>query len=119
MSHTRKTIFLLLIVFGQFSSVRNQTLQPAKLNTRAIEALVLSSNPFPFLSKSQVKRLRTPTLLFTGADTIAVHKTVDEELARLLPNAISIVVPNSGLGIARENRTLFISKVLEFLSQQK
>jgi pimeloyl-ACP methyl ester carboxylesterase len=88
-------------------------------NARAMEALALSSDPFPYLPKEKVKNLQIPTLLMTGANTVAVHKAVDEELARLLPNATAITVPNAGHGIARDNPTVFMTNLVEFLAKQK
>jgi pimeloyl-ACP methyl ester carboxylesterase len=88
-------------------------------NARAMEALALSMNPFPYLPKNKVKKIRIPTLIMTGANTIAVHAAVDAELARLMPNATAITVPNSGHGIVRDNPTVFMSSVMEFLAKQK
>jgi len=104
---------------GYFDRLPTSASSAIKENARAMEALALSSNPFPYLPKNKVKMLRTPTIIMTGANTVALHKAVDEELGRLLPNTKAITVPNAGHGIARDNPTVFISTVLEFLSEQK
>ena len=88
-------------------------------NARALEVLARSSDPFPYLKKNEVKNLRVPALIMTGINTVALHKAVDAELAKLLPNATSITVPNAGHGIARDNPTVFMSAVVEFLAKQK
>jgi pimeloyl-ACP methyl ester carboxylesterase len=88
-------------------------------NAQAMEVLALSSNPFPYLPKDKIKNLHTPTLIMTGANTVALHKAVDAELARLLPNATAITVPNAGHGIARDNPTVFMANLVDFLAKQK
>jgi len=85
-------------------------------NARAIEALTRSSDPFSKLSREQVRGLDIPCLIVTGENTITIHKLVDEELARLLPNAKQAVIPNAGHGSPRDNPISFDRKVLEFLT---
>jgi TonB family protein len=84
-------------------------------NAPALQALALSSDPFPNLSKVLLGGLLTPTLIMTGANTIALHKDVDEELARHFINVKAVTVPNAGHGIARDNPEMFMSTLLEFL----
>jgi pimeloyl-ACP methyl ester carboxylesterase len=88
-------------------------------NAQAMQVLAMSSDPFPYLPKKEIQSLRIPTLIMTGANTVALHKAVDEELARLLPGATAITVPNAGHGIARDNPTVFMEKLSEFLAKQK
>lgn len=88
-------------------------------NAQAMEVLARSSDPFPYLPKEKVRHLSTPTLVMTGANTVAVHKAVDTELARLLPKATAITVPDAGHGIARDNPTVFLTTLVEFLAKQK
>jgi pimeloyl-ACP methyl ester carboxylesterase len=88
-------------------------------NSRAIEALALSKNPFPYLPKDKVINLQIPTLVLTGDNTIRIHRQVDDELVRLLGNAKHIIVPNSGHAIARDSPELYRSTVLRFLNEQK
>jgi pimeloyl-ACP methyl ester carboxylesterase len=88
-------------------------------NAGALAALALSSNPFPSLPKNKLKHLSIPTMILTGANTVAVHREIDEELARLLPNSTAITIPNAGHGIGRDNPEMFMSLLLEFLSKQK
>jgi non-heme chloroperoxidase len=85
-------------------------------NARAIGALARSSEPFPDLSKSMVRKLHIPSLIVTGENTIKIHKLVNEELARLLPNAKKVVIPNAGHGSPRDNPDVFNGKVLDFLA---
>jgi pimeloyl-ACP methyl ester carboxylesterase len=84
-------------------------------NARAIEALTRSSDPFPNLSKSKIRKLLIPSLIVTGENTIRIHKLVNEELARLLPNAKAVVIPKAGHGSPRDNPKVFNAMVLGFL----
>lgn len=104
---------------GYFERLPGAATSAIMENAGALEALALSSNPFPYLPKDKVKRLHTRTLIMTGSNTIAVHREVDAELARLLPNATAITVPNAGHGIARDNPAVFLSTVIEFLRKEK
>ena len=85
-------------------------------NARAIEALTRSSEPFPNLSKRNVRELLIPSLIVTGENTIKIHKFVDDELARLLPNAKQVIIPNAGYGSPRDNPRVFNAIVIEFLA---
>ena len=104
---------------GYFERLPESAAAAMMENAQAMEVLALSSDPFPYLPKKKVEILRVPTLIMTGANTIAVHRAVDAELARLLPNAKSITVPNAGHGIARDNPSIFMKHLAEFLATQK
>jgi pimeloyl-ACP methyl ester carboxylesterase len=65
-------------------------------------------------SGEDIKRLRVPSLVVTGENTIQIHRIVDEELIHPLPNVINVTIPNAGHGSARENSTAF-SAMLAFL----
>jgi len=88
-------------------------------NARAIEALTRSSDPFSNLSREQVRGLDIPTLIVTGENTIKIHRLVNEELARLLPNVKQVVIPKAGHGSPRDNPSVFNAEVLEFLANLK
>ena len=84
-------------------------------NALAMKALALSIDPFPDVSKSRVSRLRMPILIITGANTIVIHRMVNEELIRLLPRAQTVTIPNAGHGSPRENPEAFNVAVRRFL----
>ena len=84
-------------------------------NARFFKALTSSSDPFPEISKERVKRLRIPILIVTGENTINLHKLINEELARLLPNAEQATIPNAGHGSPRESPQAFNEAMLTFL----
>jgi non-heme chloroperoxidase len=89
----------------------------AMQNSRFFKANTLSSDPFPNLSKARVRRLRIPVLIITGENTIKIHKLVNEELARLLPNAEQAIIPKAGHGSPRENPQAFNEAMLKFLTR--
>jgi pimeloyl-ACP methyl ester carboxylesterase len=86
-------------------------------NARTMEAHALSDEPFPAIAKQRLQRLRVPTLIVTGAKTIRIHRLVDEELARLIPNARSVIIPDSGHGSPRENAPAFNAAMIGFLDE--
>jgi len=86
-------------------------------NSRFFEVLTMSSDPFPKLSKAKLRRLPTPTLIITGETTTPIHKLVTRELARLLPNAESVIIPAAGHASNRDNPQAFNAAVLKFLAQ--
>jgi len=86
-------------------------------SARAMEAHCLSPEPFPDLAADDLRHLRVPALVVTGEKTIRIHKLVNAELARLIPNAQSITVPNAGHGSPRENAAAFNNAALNFLTR--
>ncbi len=88
-------------------------------NSRSFKALTLSSDPFPNLSKDSLMRLSIPTLIITGESTTGVHKLVTQELAHLIPNAESVIIPKAGHATNRDNPVAFNEAVARFLNNQK
>ncbi|MDQ3802925.1 MAG: hypothetical protein M3416_03615 [Acidobacteriota bacterium] len=56
-----------------------------------------------------------PVLIVTGENTIGLHKFVNDELARLFPEAERATIPRAGHGSARENPQAFNEAVARFL----
>lgn len=100
----------------RFDSLTPEARAAIMQNSRFFKAITQSSDPFPNLSKSKVKRLSIPILIITGENTIKLHRLVNEELARVQPNANQVVIPKAGHGSARENPAAFNEAVLGFLS---
>jgi non-heme chloroperoxidase len=88
-------------------------------NARSMEALTLSSDPFPNLPREKVRRLSVPALIVTSEHAIQIHKLVNEELARVLPRAERTIILNAGHGSPRENPKAFDEAVLEFLAHHQ
>jgi pimeloyl-ACP methyl ester carboxylesterase len=102
---------------GRRERLTPESLAPIMQNARSFKALTLSSDPFPKLSKRELARLRIPTLIITGENTTRIHKLVTAELARLIPNAESVMLPRAGHGSLRDNPQAFDEAVLKFLTQ--
>lgn len=100
---------------GRFDSLPPEALAAVMQNSRFFKANTLSSDPFPNLSKEEVRRLTMPILLIAGEHTIKIHKLVNEELVRLLPKAERVIIQKAGHGPARENPQAFNEAVLNFL----
>jgi pimeloyl-ACP methyl ester carboxylesterase len=100
---------------NRFDNLSAQERASVMRNARSIEALALSADPFPTLDSKDISRLRVPTLIVTGENTIQIHKLVDQELIRLLPNAKSATISRAGHGSPHENPPAFNEAVLAFL----
>lgn len=88
-------------------------------NARSMEALVRSSNPFPDLARSMVHKLDVPTMLLRGEHAIELHRRVNDELARAMPNVQQLVIPSAGHGSPRENPSAFNALVSRFLATRR
>ena len=104
---------------GRFDNLPEAARTVALQNSRFFKAATASSDPFPAISKDEVSRLSMPILIVTGENTIALHKFVNDELARLLPKAERVTIPRSGHGSARENPQAFNELVGKFLERQR
>jgi pimeloyl-ACP methyl ester carboxylesterase len=102
---------------GRFDNLPPEGRAAVMQNSRFFKAIMLSSDPFPNLSEDKVKRLHLPILIVTGENTIKLHKLVNEELGRVLPNAAQAFIPQAGHGSPRENPQAFNEAVLKFLAQ--
>ena len=85
-------------------------------NALAIKAINASSDPFPKISKKKLRRLQIPALIISTENPIKIHKLVNQELVRLIPNAKEQIIPNSGHAVARENPRVYNETVLKFLA---
>jgi pimeloyl-ACP methyl ester carboxylesterase len=101
---------------GRFDSLPSDVRAALMQNASAIEAVALSSNPFPNLSKDELSKLRVPVLIVTGERTIKIHKLVNEELSRVIPNVEKVTISGAGHGSPRENPLAFNAAVLKFLA---
>lgn len=100
---------------GKFDRLPPEARAVAMQNSRFFKAATSSADPFPAVSKDKVRRLDMPVLIVTGENTIPLHKFVNEELARLLPKAERVTIPQAGHGSARENPQGFNAAVAKFL----
>ena len=100
---------------GKFDGLSPEARAVAMQNSRFFKAATSSAEPFPAVSKDKVRRLDMPILIMTGENTIQLHKFVNGVLARLLPKADRVTIPQAGHGSARENPQAFNAAVTKFL----
>ena len=86
-------------------------------NSGFFKAITASSDPFPDLSREKVAGLSMPVLLIRGANTEELDILVSDELARVIPNAERVIIPNAGHGSPRQNPASFNEAVLAFLGR--
>lgn len=104
------------ILGREFNKLPPAAVESIMQNAPAIKTLVLSSEPFPLIAKDKLRRLNIPILIVTGENTVKIHKLVNEELFRLLPNAKESLIPNAGHGSPSENPQFFNEAVIIFLT---
>jgi non-heme chloroperoxidase len=73
-------------------SGREQMLRSA----REWDVMMTTGTIFPSIGPAQVRKIRTPVLLLSGAKSYPFLALITQELARLLPHNQSIVFPNAG-----------------------
>lgn len=113
----RKAMSFFVGILGRnFASLPAPAAEAIMQNALAIKAQMLSPEPFPAISKKKIRRLKIPVLVVTGENTVRIHKLVNQELFRLLPNAKQAVIPNAGHGSPRENPPAFNGTILKFLA---
>ncbi len=88
-------------------------------NAPALKAINLSPEPFPAISKRALRKLKVRMLMIKSERADRLHGMVADEIARLIPNAESVVIPNSGHNSPRDNPQFFNTAVLEFLGLAK
>jgi pimeloyl-ACP methyl ester carboxylesterase len=88
-------------------------------NALSMKSLTLSANPFPNVTSEELKRLKMPVLILTGENTARIYKLVNQELARVLPDAKVVTIPKSGHPIPSDNPRAFNETVREFLRASK
>lgn len=88
-------------------------------NALALKAINLAAQPFPAINKRKLRKLVIPTLMVKADKADRLHAGVADEIARLIPGARSVVIPNAGHNTPRDNPTFFNSVVIDFLSTIK
>lgn len=73
-------------------SGREQMLRSA----REWDVMMTTGTIFPKIGPAQVRKIRTPVLLLSGAKSYPFLGLITKELARLLPHNQSVVFPNAG-----------------------
>jgi len=104
---------------GRFDALSPASRTVAMQNARFFKAATASPDPFPDIPKDGVRRLTMPVLIVTGETTIRLHQFINDELARLIPQARRVTIPHAGHGSARENPLAFNAAVATFLAESE
>lgn len=100
---------------GRFDNLSPDARLGVMQNAGYFRMLSRSQNPYPDITRQQLRSLRMPVLVITGEKTIEIQRRIDEELSRLIPRARSSTIPNAGHGSPRENPGVFTETVENFL----
>jgi pimeloyl-ACP methyl ester carboxylesterase len=100
---------------GRFDSLAPDERASIMQNAGFFRMMTRSENPYPELSRREVRNLRMPVLVITGEKTVEIHRRIDEELSRLIPRARSATIPNAGHGSPQENPAVFTEVLINFL----
>ena len=73
-------------------SARDETLRDA----HEWDVMMTTGILFPDIAPSTIRKITTPSLLLSGAKSYPFLGLITEELARLLPNRVAIVLPDAG-----------------------
>ena len=109
-----------LLVDGMWGRAVFESLPPARRaaalrNAEAMAALTRAADPFPDLPQAAVARLSMPVLLVRGELASALHIQAIDELARVLPSAVQVMIGGAGHAAPLENPDEFNRAVRAFL----
>jgi pimeloyl-ACP methyl ester carboxylesterase len=83
-------------------------------NAQAMRAR-LQAPPLPSPTlKAQLSGLDLPTLIVTGENSVTLHKMMDDELARCMPKARQVTIPQAGHTSPHDNPEAFNAELLAF-----
>jgi pimeloyl-ACP methyl ester carboxylesterase len=97
--------------------VRGIIMAQLRRNLRDWEAQLTSEDGLPQLAPEDVERLTVPTLMISGGNTLDIHKLVDAELERLIPNVERMVIPDASHEICNEFPEHCTERIRAFLAQ--
>lgn len=104
------------IVGKKPSDVPAEVLMRRMQNVRAARSLSLSDNEFPLIEKEKISALKMPMLLMSGANTAPIHAAIFKAVCAALPQARSVIVPESGHSVSQQQAGIFNTEVKAFLS---
>jgi pimeloyl-ACP methyl ester carboxylesterase len=79
------------------------------------EALMISPDAFPNVPRDRVRTLSAPLLLLTGDRTLPIHRAVNDEFEKLLPDGRRVTFKDCGHNMWTERRTECEDLTLQFL----
>jgi 3-oxoadipate enol-lactonase len=70
-----------------------------------------------FNVEKQLSKVKAPALIITGENDTTVLPESQAKLARLLPNASQVIIPNAGHAVSIDQPVLLNNHLIEFLSE--
>ncbi|HEX3102087.1 MAG TPA: alpha/beta hydrolase [Pyrinomonadaceae bacterium] len=101
---------------GTYDQVPKDILQGLRANLREWLVLTMSSDVFPALSRTDLKKIKTPVLMLNGEHTDAIDMFVDRELWPLL-RAEHVLIPNATHDMWNEQPAVCEKATLAFLAR--
>jgi non-heme chloroperoxidase len=80
------------------------------------EALMTSSNPFPAVSRAELRRVNTPVLMLTGENTYDIAKLIDPAVEAALPRARRVIIAEGTHDMCVEQPARCAVAIRDFLS---
>lgn len=84
-------------------------------NAHEWDVMMTGGTLFPELAPQQVRAIRIPVLMFSGANSYAFLRPIDEEVARLLPDVERYVVAGAGHQMWLQKGEFCRGKTADFL----
>jgi pimeloyl-ACP methyl ester carboxylesterase len=75
----------------------------------------LRLSTFPVVDRDEVKKIKVPVLLLCGEKTLRIHQLINDEMARLLPQARRVTFTGAAHDMWSEQPEACQKEVLEFL----
>jgi pimeloyl-ACP methyl ester carboxylesterase len=101
---------------GAYASLNPRRRAEIMRNAQAMDLLVRSDEPFPYLDKGKAAALDMPILLVSGQQTVPIHQRANAIVATVLPSAERATIPHAGHAPASENPREFNAVVRRFLT---
>jgi pimeloyl-ACP methyl ester carboxylesterase len=102
---------------GAFDALSPERLQQARENLDVDRAQLLGSG-FPPITDDDVRRISTPTLLLTGAESPRLFGHVLDRLEELLPDAERVTVPDASHLVHEDQPGSVVAAIRDFLGRR-
>ena len=101
---------------GGFDKLPMAAQAAALANEREWYALTTSRDPFPEVTRAQVKAIAAPVLMISGGRTFPMMRLTDAELERRLPHVRRVIVPYATHEVCSEQPASCSARIRGFLA---
>lgn len=99
------------------SAVPAHVMEQRMQNLDGARSLALSDDEFPWLEPAKLAAITQPVLLLSGANTALIHAEIFAAVSAAMPQAQTVVVPDSGHSVSRQAPEAFNRLALAFLAE--